>query len=105
MSSRRSASSSTSIFDVGQIDRPLLQMVEQAARRGDDDVDAAAQPHDLSGHARAAVDGDAAQAGPLAVEGELRLDLDGQFAGRDQHQGAGVGRLDRDRDVLRIGRA
>ena len=34
-------------LDVGQVHRPLLQMVEQAARRGDDDVHAPAQAHDL----------------------------------------------------------
>ena len=85
-------------LDVGQVHGPLLQMVEQAAWRGDDDVHAAPEPHDLGGHARAAVDGDAAQAGALAVQGELGLDLDGEFAGRNQHEGARMQRSRLERD-------
>ena len=43
MSSMRSASSSTSNLYLRQIDRALADVIEQAARRGDQDIDAANQ--------------------------------------------------------------
>ena len=42
----------------------------------------------MLGHSGTAVNGSSAQAGAFAIEGELRFDLDGQFAGRDQNQSA-----------------
>ena len=47
MSSMRSASSSTRISTCRQVDGALAGVVEQAAGRGDQDVDAAAQRIDL----------------------------------------------------------
>ena len=43
-------------LDLAQVDGLLLHVVEQPARGGDDDVDAAAQRIDLRLHADAAVD-------------------------------------------------
>ena len=57
MSSMRSASSSTSIFDRVEVDAAALHVIDQAARRGDQDVDAATQRVDLRAHADAAEDG------------------------------------------------
>ena len=54
MSSIRSASSSTSISTRPQVQRPLPGVVEQAARRGDQDVHALTQRLDLRGDAHAA---------------------------------------------------
>ena len=54
MSSMRSASSSTKISTCAEVERALAVVVEQAAGRGDEDVDAAAQLVDLRLHADAA---------------------------------------------------
>ena len=78
-------------LDFGQVHIALLQMVEQPARRGDDDVHAAPQLLHLLGHARAAVDGRARAGRCLCRRGaNCVFDLDGQFAGRDEDQGARV---------------
>ena len=48
-------------FQVRKVDRSLVDMVEQPAGAGDDDLDAGAQFLDLRVHAHAAVDRAAAQ--------------------------------------------
>ena len=58
MSSIRSASSRTRISTARQVDGALADVVEQAARGGDDDLGAGAQGADLRIEADAAVDGD-----------------------------------------------
>ena len=71
---------------------PLAHEVEQAARRGDENVDAAAQGVDLRLLADAAEDHGLAQMQMLAVGAELVADLDREFAGRRQDQGARAAR-------------
>ena len=66
MSSIRSASSRTRISTATEVDRVLAGVVEQAARRGDDDLRAAAQSADLLVEAHAAVDGGAEPTGRVA---------------------------------------
>ena len=77
-------------FDLGQVNITLLQMVEETARGGDDDIDAAPQAHDLLGHSRPAVDRNTAQASALAVKTKVRFDLNGQLTCRDQDQSTRV---------------
>ena len=64
----------------------LLDQVEQPAGRADDDVDALAQRVDLRLVGPAAVDGDDPGAELLAGGGEVAGHLDGQLAGRRDHQ-------------------
>ena len=90
MSSMRSASSSTSTCEVGEAHVPLLHQVEQAARRGDDDVDAAAQRLDLRAFADAAEDRGVAQRQVPAVGADVLFDLRDQLARRRHDQRAHV---------------
>ena len=71
-----------------EADVALADQVEQAAGRGDEDVDAARQRLDLRALADAAEDHGVAQLQVAAVGREARLDLGGELAGRGQHQGA-----------------
>ena len=75
-------------LDVRQVERALAVVVEQAARRGDQDVDAAAQLVDLRLHADAAEHHHAGQLGVLAVGAHAFLDLRRELARRRQDEGA-----------------
>ena len=70
--------------------RALAHVVEQAARTGHDDIDAAAQLRDLRLRAHAAIDGDAAQPGLAAQRADGRMGLLGQFARGGQDERAHV---------------
>ena len=69
-------------------DQALAHQVEQAARRGDQDVDAARQRLHLLALADAAEDHGVAELEKVAVGGEAVADLRGQLARRGQHQDA-----------------
>src|SRR5207302_9987122 len=71
-----------------QVDRFLLDVVEQPARRGDEDVDAAPQRVDLRLDADAAIDGDRLELDVLAVGAHAVLDLRAELARRRDHQRA-----------------
>ncbi len=73
---------------VRQVAGALLVQVEQAARRGHEDVDALVQAVDLRLHADAAEDDHAGQRHVLAVGAHAFLDLGGEFAGGGEDQGA-----------------
>ena len=75
-------------FDAGEVERAAPDVVEQAARRGDDDVDAALERLELRPHPDAAEDGDAAEAGVLAVRADGRFDLDRELPRRGDDEGA-----------------
>ena len=93
MSSMRSASSRTSTSTCVEVDGLLADEVEQAARRGDEDLDAAPERLDLRALGHAAVDHGRADVGALAQGGDALVDLHRQLAGGRQHQGAdGVAR-------------
>ena len=87
MSSIRSASSSTSIADAREGDVAALDHVEQAARRGDEQVDAAAHGLDLRFVADAAVHGDHAPAGLRGERLTDLFDLAGELARRRDDEG------------------
>jgi hypothetical protein len=74
--------------DAGQAQILLLLQVEQAPGGADDDVDPVLQALDLRLVGAPAVDGEDAAAGALARGGEVGGDLDGEFAGGDDDQGA-----------------
>ena len=75
-------------LDLAQINRLLLHVVEQAAGRGDEDVDPAAQGVDLRIDTDPAVDGDRLQLHVLAVRAHAVLDLRAQLARWRDHQAA-----------------
>src|SRR5437016_11283498 len=68
------------------MERALLEMIEQAARRGDDDIDAALQFLALFAVANAAVDHGRAQIGETPVIAKGGLDLRSELARRLQDQ-------------------
>jgi hypothetical protein len=68
----------------------LLHQVEQAARRGDHEIDAAHERLDLRVLADAAEDHGAAEAEMPAIDLGAVADLHREFAGWRQHQGADV---------------
>ena len=74
--------------DRRQVRGALAEVVEQAARRRDQHVEAAAQRIDLRLHADAAEDGGRAQGRVRAVVLEAVEDLRREFARRRQHQHA-----------------
>jgi len=80
-------------LDRTQAEHVLLVVVEQAARGGDDDVAAVTQLLALLVVIDAAVDQGAAQTRMAADRLGVLLDLDRQFAGRRDDQGARVGVL------------
>ena len=92
MSSMRSASSSTRISIGVELGAAALEVVDQAARRGDEDVGAATQVVDLRAHAGAAEDGGDVQAQVAAVGLDAVGDLHREFAGRRQDQRARLAR-------------
>jgi hypothetical protein len=75
-------------LDVTQVDGLLLHVIEQPARRGDDDVHAVAQVLDLRVDVDAAEHGDRAQRLVLAVGAHAFLHLRRGLAGRHQDQAA-----------------
>src|SRR2546430_1230003 len=75
-------------LDLAQIDRLLADVVEEAARRGDEDLDASAQGLDLGLDRDAAVDDRGPQRHCSAVGSDALVDLHGQLTGRDEDQGA-----------------
>jgi len=83
-------------LDVAERDVAGAHEVEQAAGRGDDDVDAAAHRRDLRGLADAAEDGGAADVDGLAEQADLLLDLRRELARRrddERARSASVRRL------------
>ena len=83
-----------------------LDQVEQAAGRGDQDVDATRQGLDLAAVAHAADDGAEAQAEAAAVGVEAARDLDGKLAGRREDERAralGLGAFAGSGEVLQHG--
>ena len=80
MSSISSASSSTTVRSVAEVDGPAAQVVDRAAGGGDDDVDAGAQGAHLPLDRRAAVDGEHPHAQLLAVAVRGLGDLDRELA-------------------------
>ncbi|MNI37087.1 hypothetical protein D3C73_911600 [compost metagenome] len=79
-------------FNAGQVDAATLQVVDQAARAGHQQVHAATQDVELVAHADAAVDAGAGDAQVLAVAAQAVMHLGGQFAGRCQDQRARLAR-------------
>ena len=75
-------------FGRAQLDMALVHQVEQTAGRGDNDIDAAGECLDLPMLADATEDHGMVQLQVLAVGAELLADLDRQFTGRRQYQGA-----------------
>jgi hypothetical protein len=63
------------------MERALLEMIEQAARRGDDDIDTAFQFLALFAVADAAVDHSRAQIGKTSVVAEGGFDLRSELTG------------------------
>src|SRR5690606_36414166 len=73
-------------LDAGQVEGPALHVVEQAARRGDDDVDALAQLLDLRVHADAPEDHGRPERQVAAVRAYALADLRRELARRHQDQ-------------------
>ena len=88
MSSMRSASSRTRISTRLRSIVRCVDVVEQAARRRDDDLRACAQPANLLLEADAAVDGGRADRALRAVGADALLDLERELAGRGQDEHA-----------------
>ncbi|MCY1346834.1 hypothetical protein D9M69_329320 [compost metagenome] len=76
----------------GEVDAALADEVEQAAGAGHQDVDALGHGLDLGIHADAAEDAGALQRQVAGVDLEAVVHLGRQFAGRGQHQHAGLAR-------------
>ncbi len=76
-------------LDPRQVDRPLADVVEQPAGRGDDDLGTGAQRADLRIEADAAVDGRRADGVLGAVGPDALLDLERELAGRGEDQARG----------------
>ena len=75
-------------LDAAQVQRALAVVVEQPARRGHQDVDAALEAVDLRAHADAAEHHHARELEMLAVVAHALLDLGGEFAGGGEDQRA-----------------
>jgi hypothetical protein len=72
-------------FERIQIDRALIDMIEQAARAGNYNIGANAQAIDLWLHANTAIDGSAAQASIAAKLAKGCMDLLGKLTGWRNH--------------------
>ena len=79
-------------IDAGQVRVLLPHVVDQASRRGDDDVDAGAQRALLAAHFDAAVDGRARHRRVVREAVDFVFDLDRELARRREHQHAALGR-------------
>ncbi len=79
-------------LDARDVGRAPFEMIDQAARRGDDDVDAAAQRVDLRLHADAAEDRRGEHAQMLGVGADVLVNLRGELARRreDEHARAAL---------------
>ena len=88
MSSMRSASSSTRYSSAVELGVRRAEVIEQPARRGDDDVHAAAERVLLRAHADAAEDRGAGERRVHGERVEVLEDLRRQLARRRQHQRA-----------------
>ncbi len=75
-------------FDGGQVHEALLLQIQQAARRGDQDVHALLDAVDLGLHAHAAEDDGGVDVQVLRVAAHRFLDLRCEFTRGRQHQGA-----------------
>jgi len=73
-------------FAPGQIDGPAIEVIDEAARRGDDDVDAGAQLTDLRAHRDAAEDSRHAHADRFRVGRERLVHLQRELARRHEHE-------------------
>ena len=93
-------------FHFRQVNRALAHVVQQAARRGDEHVDAVFELLDLRVDADAAEDHGGVQLGVFAVGAHAFLDLRGEFARRCQDQGAdrARGRVAGDGRAIRVSR-
>ena len=80
-------------FDGAEREHVLLEVVEQAAGRGDDDVAAGAQRVALLVVVDAAVDQRRGEPGVAAEAAEILVDLDRQLARRREDERARIGRL------------
>ena len=89
MSAIRSASSSTTWAMSSRRKRLAIEQVDEAARRGHDDLGALLEHPGLLLERRAAVDDGEALARGLAERRQDVVDLDAQLAGRHHHQGGG----------------
>ena len=76
-------------FDRIEAHEALVEQIEQAAGRGDQDIDAAGERVHLGTLADAAEHHRVAQRQVAAVGAEILADLGGELAGRRQDQGAG----------------
>jgi hypothetical protein len=75
-------------LDLTEVGHPLADQVEQAARRGDEDLDTGAERLDLRVHRDAAVDHRGAQRDGPAIRRDALVDLHRELAGRDEDQHA-----------------
>ena len=75
-------------LDLAQVEVALLMVVQQAAGRGDQDVDAIAQARQLRAHAHATEHDHGLDGQVLAVDAHAFFDLGGQFTRGGQNQGA-----------------
>jgi hypothetical protein len=73
-------------LDVSQVDGATLHMVEEAARRGDDDIDALMKGVKLALDIHAAIDGQRPQMQEPAIAAYGLFDLHRKLAGRGQNQ-------------------
>ena len=80
-------------LDVGDRQLAPVAQVDEPARGGDDHVDAPAELLDLTLDVGAAVDGDGPESGRLGQGLEHFAHLDGELAGRDEHQRLRAARL------------
>ncbi len=80
-------------LDRAQVEHVLLEVVDDATGRADQDVDAVLDGLALAVVAGAAVDHANLEAGVRGQHAGILVDLDGQFAGRRQHQRARLVRL------------
>ena len=90
MSIMRSASSSTSSSTPLEVGVLLPHVIDQPARRGDDDVDAGLERALLHAHLDAAVDGGARDGRVVREAVDLVFDLHGELARRREHQHAAL---------------
>ena len=80
-------------FDLVELDAALLQEIDQAAGRCNQNIDAACQSLLLLAHRRAAKNGRRGDRGELAVGADAFLDLACEFAGWREDQNAHAHRL------------
>ena len=95
MSIMRSASSSTSSSMPRQVGVLLAHVIDQPARRGDDDVDAGFERALLRAHLDAAVDRRAGDAGVVREAVDFVFDLHRELARRREHEHAALARPSR----------